>query len=68
MCFEGIEGHGLHPRAPEMCLPVALLLEYANQKNPQLLTPPEHKKLGFSHYHAWCNGGIVAEVRKIVIC
>lgn len=62
MCFEEIDGHGLYPRLPEICYPTALLLEFANHRNPVLLTPLEQRKLGFSHYHAWCNGGIVAEV------
>jgi hypothetical protein len=62
MCYAEIEGHGLHPRAPEMCHHAALLLEWANRKNTQLLTPTEQKNLGFSHYHAWCNSGIIAEV------
>lgn len=62
LCFQEIEGHGLHPRAPEMCQYSALLLEYANQRKAQLLTPVEQRNLGFSHYHAWCTGGIVAEV------
>jgi hypothetical protein len=62
ICYQEIAGKGLIPRSPEMCHHTALLFEWANQRNGQLLTPEEQKKLGYCHYAAWCNSGIVAEV------
>jgi hypothetical protein len=65
MCYLDIEGHGLHPRSPEMCYHSAVLLQWVNNLNGPL-NAVDQNHLAFSHYQAWLNSGIIAEVSWVV--